>query len=1672
MPDQSALQSLLETYREASQSEREKGNYFEELIKTYLRFEPVYAELYSDVWLLNEVPDEYEISKQDSGIDLVALTTTGEFHAIQCKFYDADHRIQKADIDSFFTASGQKPFQHRVIVTTTNHWGERAAAALINQQPPVSTIDLHDLENSQIDWSQYKPKKKPKLKPKFDPRDHQKSAIKNVISGLKKSDRGKLIMACGTGKTFTSLKIAEKVAGKGKRVLFLIPSLALLSQTLTEWTQQSKIPLHSFAVCSDAQVGKKRKKDDDIVQTFVHELRFPATTDSKTLAAEIKKRHDDQHMSVVFSTYHSIEVLSKAQKKNRLPEFDLVICDEAHRTTGATFESELESAFVRVHDEKFLKAAKRLYMTATPRIYANIAKAKAIQENIALCSMDDEDIYGPQLHVITFSEAVELGLLTDYKVIVLTIDEDHVSERLQDLLKDDSNQLKVDDAARIIGCWKALSKQGLSHELRSDTGPMQKAVAFCQVIEPTTGKKTHKVSSKQISEMFQTVVEQYQQNTGDESSTLVCESEHVDGSMNATEKETRINWLKEDAGQDVCRILSNVRCLSEGVDVPALDAVLFLSPRTSPVEVVQSVGRVMRRSPGKQLGYVVLPVVIPHGMEPAAALNDNKVYKVVWDVLQALRSHDDRFDAMINKLDLVGDSSGKMEVIAVTDTLSPKSKGKSKKETGKGEHSIGESRYGMGPLKQRSVTFEVGELEKALYARLVKKCGNRLYWEEWANDIAAIAQTHIGRITKIIENPKNKKEVESFKAFADELRDDLNDSITDDEVIEMLAQHLITKPVFDALFADYSFASNNPVSQGMQNILDLLQQHRLDKEADTLEQFYASVRRRAEGIDKAEGKQKIVVELYDKFFRNAFPKMTERLGIVYTPVEVVDFIIHSVNDILQEEFGQTLGSEGVHILDPFVGTGTFITRLMQSGLITPEQLPHKYKREIHCNEIVLLAYYIAAINIEAVYHSIMSEHHSVSGPAQAADNEVSGKALAAGSSGNKVPAYEPFDGICLTDTFQMYESDDLIEQFFPDNSERRKRQKELDIRVIVGNPPYSVGQVSENDNNKNVEYESLDEKIRTTYAKHSNANLAKGLYDSYVRAIRWASDRVGDAGIVGFVTNAGFIETASADGLRKCLSDEFSDIYIFHLRGNQRTRGEESRREGGKIFGSGSRAPIAITLLVKDPKKLGSCGIKFHDIGDYLSTEEKLRRVRAYRSVNAMTEQKKWSEIVPDAHNDWVNQRDESFDEFIVIGEKRSDEVRVFDNFSLGVVTARDAWCFNSSRNTVESNMERLCDFFNSELARFKKEFDGLSRRDLKTEVDSFVNADASKISWSANLKQELVKGNELAFDSRNLVRGLYRPFQKRWFYFDRRLNERVYQMPKMFPDDGVLNRAIMVKQRWNGDGQLALMVNTATELQIDGGAQCFPLYLYDEVEADNGLFANGDSNTVQRRDGICDDGLAQITNAYPGKSDSITKEDLFYYIYGLLHSREYRERYKDNLSKELPRIPAVKKFEDFQAFSQAGRDLAHWHLEYETVDCHPVTLDFTAGDKGPKSLKACKDEHFYVRKMKFPKVKDPETGKRVNDKTTVIYNDYITVLDIPLSAYDYVVNGKSAIEWVMERQAVTTDKKSGITNDANLWALETMNNAAYPLELLMRVITVSLETNQIVENLPSLDID
>jgi predicted helicase len=852
-----------------------------------------------------------------------------------------------------------------------------------------------------------------------------------------------------------------------------------------------------------------------------------------------------------------------------------------------------------------------------------------------------------------------------------------------------------------------------------------------------------------------------------------------------------------------------------------------------------------------------------------------------------------------------------------------------------------------------------------------------------------------------------------------DLHADLNNSISRSEAIEMLAQHLITKPVFDAMFQGYNFADHNPVSKAMQSMLAVLERHNLQKEADSLTRLYDSVRRRAEETRTMAGKQKLIVELYDKFFQNAFPKLKERLGIVYTPVEVVDFIIHSVNDVLKAEFGQTLGSRNVHIMDPFVGTGTFITRLLQSGLIAPDEMAYKYAHEIHANEIVLLAYYIAAINIEQVYHSMTGAN------------------------------YEPFDGICLTDTFNLATGKgEWHDQPTIDNSDRLKRQRKLDIRVIIGNPPYSVGQERANDNNQNRDYHTLDSRIAATYAKRSSIRMVRALYDSYIRAIRWASDRIGDSGVIGFVTNAGFLDGNAADGLRRCLSEEFANLYVFHLRGNARTSGEMRRREKDNVFGPGSRAPIAISLLVKNPTHVEQGIFHFHDIGDYLSQPEKLTRIAKFRSINGISAAHGWRTVELDAHGDWLHKRTHDFSTFLSIGDKKSDEPCLFETYSQGVKTNRDLWVCGSSKKSLSLMVQRSIEYFNSLNSEYVP-----SRDDLR-------------FKWCQKTLLDLSKHKKYSFDVDKLRRFAYRPFQQQWLYMDSQLNWSRYRSVLLFPSDTFLNRAICLSSPGSHGNFSVMMADMVSSIHFgdNSGSQCFPLYLYESLgpvdESVNDDLFRSVRTVVTRRDAITDPGIAHFVVAYPG--EPITKEDLFYYVYGLLHSEEYRSRFADNLSKELPRIPAVKSAADFRTFSAAGRALAALHVDYETVAQHSATLDFV------KPRESFTPADWRVDKMKFAKGRD---GAR-HDKSTVTYNHNVTIRDIPMEAYDYVVNGKPALEWVMERQAVTTDKDSGIVNDANDWAIETINNPAYPFELFLRVTTVSLETMKIVGTLPALDID
>ena len=1624
------FKEVLNKYRAISFTEKEKGTKFERLMRSWLLTDPRYERL-THVWMWNDFPSKSDFGGKDIGIDLVAKTELGEYWAIQCKCYQEDSRIDKPEVDSFLATSSKTfkdpdtfqttSFSNRLWISTTNHWGTNAEEAIRNQNPPVSRIGLVDLETSPVDWEKLEEGDSgtsARAEGK-QPMEHQLRAISAAVNHYKENDRGKLVMACGTGKTYTSLQIAETMLeGKGL-VLFLVPSISLLGQALNAWYGDAKETIKAVCICSDNKAQKKISKDSDDVTDSAVDLALPSSTNAKSISRQLISYKNHNGLVVVFSTYQSIDAVSEAQKEvlkasnGTYGEFDLIVCDEAHRTTGIKLSEADESNFTKVHSNDNVRGKKRLYMTATPRLYGESAKVKASEKNCILCSMDDEAIYGKEFFRVNFSYAVNHGLLTDYKVLVLTVSEDDIPDNIKaDVRNNNVKELNYDETTKLIGVINGLSK-----EVRGDEGKtwavdpqiMHRAVAFCSSI----GSEDKVGTSKNIAYTLPRLCEKYRENLSEEEQKRIVhiKTKHIDGSQNALERNQSLAWLKDDSeDEQECKVLTNVRCLSEGIDVPALDAVLFLSSRNSQVDIVQSVGRIMRnfrkgQSGEKKYGYIIIPIVVPMDVSPEEALSQNKYFDVVWSILNALRSHDDNFNAEVNKIAL--------------------NKNKESKVT------IGGAGFGKNVLdnqdKQDATTLNdaeiatqleirFGEMKDGIYAKLVEKCGDRLYWENWAKEVGLIARRFIERITQmVLKEGIHKKE---FDEYVKGLQKNLNPSISEAQAIEMLAQHIITRPVFDALFKDYEFVKNNAVSRSMQQIIDLLEGEGLSKDLESLEKFYDSVRSNVSNIDNLGGKQTVIKNLYEKFFKGAFPLTVEQLGIVYTPIECVDFILHSVEYILKKEFDTSLTEENVHFLDPFTGTGTFVTRLLQSGLIKKEDMKRKYLNEIHCNELVLLAYYIADVNIESVYHDIMHPDE-----------------------------YLPYDGICLTDTFQMeeYVQTKVYSEVFKENSERVELQKRTPVRVIVSNPPYSVGQKSANDNAQNLNYKNLESRIAETYVARSSANLTKSLYDSYIKAFRWASDRIlkhKEGGGVAFISNGAWIDGNGQDGFRKCLEKEFTSIYVLNLRGNQRTSGELSRREGGKIFGSGSRTPIAITLLVKNPNvKVDKATIYYHDIGDYLSREDKLRIVKGFKSIAST--RLEWQVIQPNEKGDWINQRDGAFDNLISLSQ---EEKSIFSINGPAISSGRDSWVYNFSKDAVSNNINKLISNYNEQQNRYKD----ACKESPDSIAEQFMLFSADKVSWTANLKKYFENKQSLSF-SKIFKQALYRPFCKNWLYLDEKLLERPGISLKYLRKD--TNLCILISKGGTKD-MTALITESYADYHCAGDTHVFPLYWYEENKnTQMSLFDDESNADFIRHDGISDWILKEVRKRF-GDTKSLTKEHIFYYVYGLLHSQGYRERFADDLKKSLPRIPIMDRVDDFMSFYKAGKELAELHLNYEIVEpCPTVNVEYSVH---PNDIT---DEDFYVEKMRFPSKEQ---------KDTIIYNGKIRLTNIPKEAYDYVVNGKSAIEWLMERYAVTIDKNSLIKNDPNDWGKE-HGKPRYILDLMLSVINVSVKTMQIVNSLPTL---
>ncbi|BAW59449.1 type IIG restriction-modification enzyme [Helicobacter pylori] len=1397
-------------------------------------------------------------------------------------------------------------------------------------------------------------------------------------------------MACGTGKTYTSLKIMEAL--DPKITLFLAPSIALLSQTFREYAQEKSDPFYASIVCSDDKVGKgkKNKNDDDTDDIDFSELPNKPSTRPEDILSVQKKAQKENKRFIIFSTYQSALRIQEAQRMG-LGAIDLVICDEAHRTVGAMYSSnerDDKNAFTLCHSDEHIQAKKRLYMTATPKVYSESSKAKAKESDNAIYSMDDADIFGEEIYTLNFTRAIALDLLTDYKVMILAVRKENLSgvtnsvnqkiSRLEaEGTKLDKKLINNEFVCKIIGTHKGLAKQDLialddenkkDYDLqnKNDTTPSQRAISFCKSIN----------TSKHIKDSFETIMECYNEELKKKSfKNLTISIDHIDGTMNC---KVRLEKLEElNAFEpNTCKVLSNARCLSEGVDVPALDSIVFFDGKSAMVDIIQAVGRVMRKAKHKKRGYIILPIALEESeIQNLDEAVNNTNFKNIWKVIKALRSHDPSLvdEATFKEKIKIFGSDDNDEANQDDEELQKDKTDKTKQD----------------PKQAQKTLFDailLQDLANAVYNVMPTKLGDRNYWENFTKKTGNIARTLNNRLKDIFE-----KNPEFFHGFLDSLRGNIHQNIKEDEALDMITSHIITKPIFDAIFGDNI---KNPISKALDKMVEKLSTLGLQGETKDLKNLYESVKTEAMHAKSQKSQQELIKNLYNTFFKVAFRKQSEKLGIVYTPIEVVDFILRATNGILKKHFHTDFNDKNITIFDPFTGTGSFIARLLskENELISDEALKEKFLNHLFAFDIVLLAYYIALINIT-----------------QAAQNRD-------GSLKN-------FKNIALTDSLDFYEekNDKGVFDLFKDleeNKEIKSTIEKQNIRVIIGNPPYSAGAKSQNDNNQNLSHPKLEKKVYEKYGKNSTAKVGATTRDTLIQSIYMASELLKDRGVLGFVVNGSFIDSKSGDGFRKCVAKDFAHLYVLNLRGNARTSGETFKKEGGKIFDSGSRATIAIIFFVKDASVKNSA-IHYYDIGDYLKREEKLNRLSNFTNLDAIP----FETITPNNKGDWINQRDDAFEKLIPLKrDKKRQNPSVFDINSLGINTGHDPWVYNFSPDALMQNVQKCIDTYNADLKRFNAHFreafkqraKGVKSADLYKQLnDQEITTDKTKIAWTRGLKNHLIKNKNLQESHKDRIRlAMYRPFNKQWLYWDKNLNEEQYQLPKIFPDKDAQNVVINTTIR----NFSALVSNAIPD------ANAYPLYHYDDLG--------------NRHYAISGYALNLFRKHY--EDNSIAEEEIFYYIYAILHHKGYLEKYKNSLTKEDPRIALS---EDFKELSALGKELAKLHLNYEGGEMH-ASVEY-------KTLMNAEEKGYY----------DVETMKKIGDR--INYNNHIAITKIPKKAFEYVVNGKSAIDWVIERYKKTTDKDSKIKNNPNDYA-----GGKYVFELLCRVIKLSEKSVDLIEKI------
>jgi predicted helicase len=1659
----------------------EKGRLLEIATKLYFeRVMPVEAVYYWRDWA-----HQQGLPIQDTGIDLVAIFE-GQTWAIQCKLWQKE--VDWSDLGTFVASLTKKdlPFAGGyLVVESLTRQAERQLEELEKPLHILSAREILNTLREEYGLSEEAILQEKPLPPKTPKtlRPYQEKAVRAAVEHFQHHQRGKLLMPPGTGKTLVSLRITEELLAhkiqsptsphvasytkaeslgslssslsqgenlgsssspalqgsqaeslsslssslsQGERallsssqlsnggaverfstpplVLFLCPSIALLDQSIKVWWRESRFPLHIAAVVSDKTVGK----EDDFHHRSL--LTFPATTNSQELLERFELRPD--RLNVVFSTYQSLEVVIEAQAKG-FPAFDLVICDEAHRTAGVSDKRHApeESGFRKVHDDNFLRAHKRLYMTATPKVFGTSPeeRRRAETENLVkIYDMSDETLFGTVFFEYSFRHAIEEGYLAPYRVVVLMVDPRAVQKELYEYLQSDQ-ALSVDLATQLVALGRLI--QG---EIRDESGqplpqPIRSGIVFVGRVR----------KSEKLGQEFARV---YQEYFGEPPKAQL---RHIDGSMSAFEKRRRLDWLREGSAQEP-HLLSNAKVLTEGIDVPSLDVVAFLDPKESVVDIIQAVGRVVRTAENKNYGLIFIPLILQATDQPLKESDvDRRLhhssYKTLWQVLGALASLDSSFRAQIRLL-LVGDRDKPLSEEPVL-------------------------MLRRSPELQPEL-FE--QVRQHLSLRIVRSFRlGRVFLRDWAQETARLAQTLHHHLQNALERDPDFQN--QFQKLLQGLQKNLHPQIHPTDVQSLIVQYLLTRPIFEALFPPPTHP--NPQNTHLQSAADLLEEifghfrPFLKNNLETLQKFYDQAQARAAGLTSPAERQEFIRQLYTDFFAVAFPQLSEEMGIAYTPLPLVQFLVRVGNHLLQEHFDRSLQDPGVGVWDPFAGTGTFLALAMND--IPPHALQQKLAlQDFWATEILLLPFLVLVKNLEHLIAQKLS--HPI-----------------------------PFSGALWGDTFQLMEhfyqkKHPTLPDLFPpafQNLQNHFLQKPL--HLILSNPPWRAGRENENQGRKNLTYPTLRSRIETTYAAAAQslgATNLNSLYDTYIQAIRLATDRI-EEGIIAFVLNNGWLTGLAARGLRNTLQSEFAAIYIYDLKGDARTRGEERRKQAENVFGDQSRAGVCLTLLVKKKDFSGKGRIFYAAVPDYASKEEKFRLLETFAQDPTPIP---WREIHPSPKADWLQQGQSEFDTFLKLGDKhvkntlrstaassqssaslelegdapeesppptaphphlstQEKEITLFALYCRGVITCRDRYVYNFSEDELRRHVQRLITTFNNELARAQK------GEITEENVEEAVEKDPKKIKWDSTLKRYLFSSIPAQkWEEESLREAYYRPFVPMKLYFNRVFNNSVHRLFDIFPTADTENIAIVVSAVGKGAIFDAFMVDAIVDLHyFSAQNQLFPLYYFA-----------GDGS---RRENITAGAVGYFSRELGRR---VRVEEVFYYVFGVLSAPGYRERYGENLLMELPRVPLLRGV--FGEVVDLGRKLAALQLSAlrplppqagsaspsQSHSPRPLSLWQADPQKRNQTLQHFGlwyeplEPYFDAQSLGLEPdfLEEPLKKVRLQDKERRIFiNDRLVWAEIPAWVFSERVGNYAPLRWVSEYLVPSEDEETGIVWDPGL---------------------------------------